>query len=133
MTELDIAKQIATEAHAGQTRRDGTPYIRHPERVAARCKTEQEKAVAWLHDVIEDCPGWTEMKLIESGISKSVALSVFRLSKQTDQSEKMYLISVKGNPLAKTVKIQDMLDNLSDQPTEKQIVRYARSLLFLLE
>jgi len=132
MTELDIAKQIATKAHAGQKRRDGTPYIRHPERVAARCKTDQEKAVAWLHDVIEDCPGWTAAKLGKRGISDPVSWAVLLLTKGA-WPEQDYLPLIKDNALAKAVKIQDMLDNLGDKPTEKQIVRYARSLLFLLE
>ena len=40
---------------------------------------------------------------------------------------------IKQNKLAKSVKIADMLDNISDKPTEKQILKYAKGLAFLLE
>jgi hypothetical protein len=44
-----------------------------------------------------------------------------------------YLEPIKNNPLAKKVKIADMLANLADSPTEKQIQKYAKGLLFLLD
>ena len=47
------AKEIATEAHEGQKRSDGKPYITHPARVAAAVK-DRLKPIAWLHDVVED-------------------------------------------------------------------------------
>ena len=54
---IDIAKEIATNAHKGLFRRDGiTPYITHPEAVAASLEGEHPDviATAWLHDVLED-------------------------------------------------------------------------------
>ena len=57
---IAIAAQAATVAHWGQTRKDNTtPYIVHPERVAAcvgRCGGDHVGMIAaWLHDVMEDC------------------------------------------------------------------------------
>ena len=53
------AARLAAEAHEGQQRYDGEPYINHPMRVAGMvtlCSktTETMIAAAWLHDVIED-------------------------------------------------------------------------------
>jgi hypothetical protein len=30
-----------------------TPYIKHPEAVVSRVSTEDDKAAAWLHDVLD--------------------------------------------------------------------------------
>lgn len=54
------AKEFATKAHEGVFRKwGGDPYIKHPERVAAKvaelpATDEYDVAAAWLHDVIED-------------------------------------------------------------------------------
>src|SRR3990167_912812 len=61
MNVIIKAAQLATEAHAGQFRKyTNRPYIEHPMRVACMaCQienvTEEMVAVAWMHDVIEDC------------------------------------------------------------------------------
>jgi len=44
-----------------------------------------------------------------------------------------YLEDVKKNPLARTVKIADMLSNLADNPTKNQIIKYSKGLLYLHE
>ena len=54
MSTLERAIQIATEAHKGQLDKAGRDYIGHPLRVMAMGKTEDEKIVGVLHDVIED-------------------------------------------------------------------------------
>lgn len=52
------ARLLATHAHDGQYRRDGQPYIVHPEGVASRLAEHgfppEVVAAAWLHDVPED-------------------------------------------------------------------------------
>ncbi len=55
---IEAAREAAM-FHATQTRRNGTPYIRHPGRVAARvmCQdgmSEQAVVAAFLHDCVED-------------------------------------------------------------------------------
>jgi len=54
-----LAIEFAKEMHLGQNRRDGTPYIEHPLRVAEMChkvfpKDEQMFCVAVMHDILED-------------------------------------------------------------------------------
>ena len=57
---LELALSIATEAHKGQFDKAGVDYIEHPIYVASQVDTEEEKAVALLHDVIEDSPFTSE-------------------------------------------------------------------------
>lgn len=40
--------------HAAQRDKMGCAYFQHPVRVAMRCKSDDEKMVALLHDTIED-------------------------------------------------------------------------------
>ncbi len=56
MNKLQATKahEVAKKAHFGQTDRAGIDYIKHPETVASFVTTDEEKAVAYLHDVIED-------------------------------------------------------------------------------
>ena len=62
------AYRFADEAHLGQLRNSGEPYITHPIAVAAQCATwkldAQALMAALLHDAMEDC-GVTKMELIE--------------------------------------------------------------------
>lgn len=56
------AKDLAIRAHADQVDKAGRPYIEHVARVAAAVSDDPvAEAVAWLHDVLEDC----EQRFIE--------------------------------------------------------------------
>jgi len=129
----ELAEKIARKAHAGQFRRDGiTPYILHPAAVVSRLNGESPEvlATAWLHDVIEDTEE-TGQSLIDKGIPRSVAINVEMLSKKSGEDYARYMRKLRGWPDARKVKIADMLANLSDAPSEKQIVKYAKGLLIL--
>jgi (p)ppGpp synthase/HD superfamily hydrolase len=57
-SELQLAERIARKAHAGQMDTvTGADYITHVERVVALVEGDEAKAVAWLHDVVEDSTG----------------------------------------------------------------------------
>ena len=62
------AYRFADEAHLGQLRNNGEPYITHPIAVAAQCAEwkidAQALMAALLHDSLEDC-GVTKAELIE--------------------------------------------------------------------
>ena len=62
------AYRFADEAHLGQLRNSGEPYITHPIAVAAQCATwkldAQALMAALLHDALEDC-GISKAELIE--------------------------------------------------------------------
>src|ERR1700710_1456425 len=66
--QVGKAYRCADEAHLGQIRASGEPYITHPIEVAAQCAEwkldAQALMAALLHDAIEDC-GVTKPQLIE--------------------------------------------------------------------
>jgi len=129
----ELAEQIARKAHAGQFRRDGsTPYITHPAAVVEKLRAEDDEttATAWLHDVLEDTSETAET-LHAAGVPERVIRAVLVLTKRGEPYA-AYLDGVKRNPIACKVKVADMLHNLSDSSTERQIVKYARGLLALL-
>ena len=64
---LERAIAIATEAHTGQTDKARAPYILHPLRVMRARDSDDARIVAVLHDVVEDCPGWTFERLEAHG------------------------------------------------------------------
>jgi hypothetical protein len=43
-----------------------------------------------------------------------------------------YLAAIRRDPIARKVKVADMLANLGDSPTERQVLKYAKGLIILL-
>ena len=112
MSTLERAIKIATEAHKGQYDKAGNDYIGHPLRVMDMGRTEEEKIVGVLHDVIEDTE-WTFAQLAAEGFSQEVidALQcVTKLSENENYDD--FIERVKKNPLATAVKINDLSDNM---------------------
>ena len=127
-----LAEEIATKAHEGQFRRGGiVPYIEHPKAVVSRVGSDPDAViVAWLHDVIEDTHH-TAQSLIEAGIPSNLVSAVTILTKTGEATYDDYLEQVASSPVATKVKVADMLSNLSDNPTQKQMRKYAKGLLRL--
>ena len=132
-TLVKLSEEIATKAHAGRFRRGGqVPYIEHPRAVVSRVGDDQEaQIVAWLHDVLEDTEETTQ-SLAEAGIPIHLITAVDLLTKTREVKYDNYLDRIAACPLAKKVKIADMLSNLSDNPTKKQILKYSKGLQRLL-
>lgn len=112
MSTIERAIQIATEAHKGQFDKAGREYIGHPIRVMEMGKTEDEKIVGVLHDVIEDTD-WTFERLEAEGFSQEV-INTLRCVTKTSENENYdkFIDRVKKNPLAAAVKINDLTDNM---------------------
>ena len=112
MSTLERAIQIATEAHKGQFDKAGREYIGHPIRVMEMGRTEDEKIVGVLHDVIEDTD-WTFERLEAEGFSQEV-INALRCVTKTSENENYddFIDRVKKNPLAIAVKINDLTDNM---------------------
>ena len=108
-TDVEAAKALATRAHSGQTDKAGLPYITHPERVAGRLNTLEEQVVGWLHDTVED----TEVTLtdISSQFGPETAAAVDAISRREGETWNAYLDRVQENPVARAVKISDLIDN----------------------
>jgi (p)ppGpp synthase/HD superfamily hydrolase len=123
-------------AHDGQFRRDGiTPYFRHPFRVGEKFsrKGDSEGAiVGFLHDILEDSK-FTAQNLLDEGLNPNLVYTIELLTKKPGQDYFDYLKAIKANRLATEVKIADIIDNLSDDPKEKQMKKYVKALAFLLE
>ncbi|EDM25460.1 Metal dependent phosphohydrolase, HD region [Lentisphaera araneosa HTCC2155] len=129
---VELAEKVAREAHQGQYRRGGVvPYIEHPKAVVSRVGNDVDaQVVAWLHDVIEDCE-MTAEDLLDKGFSEIQVNAVELLSKTRETVYTEYLEAISQSPLATKVKIADMISNLADIPTKKQIKKYAKALLRL--
>lgn len=69
MSTLERAIEIARQAHVGQVDKGGADYIGHPLRVMEMGRTEEEKIVGVLHDVVEDSD-WTFEMLEEEGFAQ---------------------------------------------------------------
>lgn len=118
---LEKALEIATEAHKNQKRWDGiTPYISHPVAVAEGVETEEEKAVALLHDVIEDSNLDLNF-LINQGFSDNILNAVFILTKRKGENYLDYLKRITTNRTALLVKISDLNHNLFCFTKEQKI------------
>ena len=73
MSSLERAIIIAAEAHTGQVDKAGVSYILHPLRLMLQMKTDVERIVAVLHDVVEDSH-WTLALLRAEGFSEQILL-----------------------------------------------------------
>lgn len=143
--DLENVMQTAQLAHLGQTRRDGSPYITHPiavQNIVARFYPNNLKAqvLAVLHDALEDGPrpGLSEEELrqiIRGSITDprdlmeiEEALDLMTHDKSVHPVYTDYLRQVFSNPLSSIVKIGDLIHNLSQNPSERQIIKYNNSL-----
>ena len=135
MTTIDtvkLAEDVATIAHEGQFRRGGViSYIEHPRAVAGRVGGDLDaQVVAWLHDVIEDCDVTSE-DLKVKGFSNDQIRAIELITKTKGMDYTTYLENIAESPLATKVKIADMISNLADSPSKKQLKKYAKGLLRL--
>jgi (p)ppGpp synthase/HD superfamily hydrolase len=106
-----IAKEIATKAHQRQFDKSDQPYITHPEFVASQVIGDEAKAVAWLHDVVEDT-SVTFDDLGAAGLNERVIESIDAITKRNNEDYETYLARVAANPLAKAVKLADLTHNM---------------------
>ena len=143
--DFEDVMQTAQLAHMGQMRRDGTPYITHPMEVMEITKRHYPEnyaaqLLALLHDVIEDGPSaeLTEEELRQmirgsitdpSELDKiEVALDMMTHDKNELPNYEDYLRRVFSNPLSSIVKLSDLIHNLLNNPSERQIIKYRTAL-----
>jgi (p)ppGpp synthase/HD superfamily hydrolase len=138
---LNRAIAIAAEAHAGQTDRGGQPYIFHPLRVMAAVPASEEvRIVAVLHDVLEDCPEWTPVRLRGEGYSETVIEALLSVTRQEGETYDAFVARAGRNLIGREVKMADLRDNmdlnrlkkpLSEADWDRQM-KYHRALASLL-
>ena len=134
---IEKAYQIANNAHNGQQRKSGQPYIIHPLSVAiilADLELDKEAIVAGLlHDVVEDTVMTTEeiteefsaeVSLLVDGVTKlgQLSYSADKIEVQAENLRKMFLAMAKDIRVI-LIKLADRLHNmrtLKYMPPHKQ-------------
>lgn len=115
MPTLQDAIDLARRLHDGQVDLAGVDYIHHPLRVMRnpRLRTVEQKMVAILHDVMEDC-GVTAEQLRSWGYPEDVIDALVTLTKK-EEDYLLYInrVSASGLWLAITVKLSDLEDNMN--------------------
>ena len=151
MTDYEIiqtALKIARKAHKGQTDKGGDEYIFHPVTVALLCDSAKAKAVALLHDTMEDCDVTYEeiREALGEEIADAVKLLTHDLGQQViddwlaDYHAYVRGIKESGNRLAIEVKKADLTMNMDfsriPDPTnydEERIEKKYKPALEILE
>ena len=129
------AYRFADEAHLGQIRNSGEPYITHPIAVAQQCAEwkldAQALMAALLHDAIEDC-GVTKPELIErfgapvaelvDGLTKLEKLEFNTREENQAESFRKMLLAMARDVRVILIKLADRTHNmrtLGDVPRNK--------------
>lgn len=116
------AKNFATRAHEGQTRKyTGEPYINHPAAVVELVRsvphTSEMLAAAWLHDAVEDCG--VDLREIHALFGLEVARLVEMLTdvSQPEDGNRAQRKAIdrahtaQCSSSAATIKLADLIDN----------------------
>ncbi|MBD8049202.1 RelA/SpoT family protein [Limnohabitans radicicola] len=129
------AYRFADDAHLGQMRKNGEPYITHPIAVAALC-TEwkldaQALCAALMHDCMEDC-GVTKIELIEKfgapvaelvdGLTKLDKLEFNTREENQAESFRKMLLAMARDVRVILIKLADRTHNMrtmGDMPRSK--------------
>lgn len=139
----ELAVKIARKAHKGQFRKDGvTEYIKHPLELASMFEDYLDKAIAVLHDAIEDGG--------ERGVDMDYITDLLERGGFSDASIHIVTTGLKHLTHDKTVdtykeyveklavtdyrkfKIADITINLADAPSDYQKMKYKKAMKILL-
>ncbi len=135
LAQVRQAYRFADEAHLGQIRNSGEPYITHPIAVATQCADwkldAQALMAALLHDALEDC-SVTKIELIErfgspvaelvDGLTKLEKLHFNTREENQAESFRKMLLAMARDVRVILIKLADRTHNmrtLSDAPREK--------------
>ena len=132
--QLEQCRKISRNAHCTQMRNDGvTPYLSHVEKVVRTVgKDKYLQCIAWLHDVIEDSDVVAEA-LISFGVDPGIVARVMVLTHEPGEYYNDYIRRIRYTSLSGCVKVKiaDIVSNLSDTPTNRQVDKYNKALLIL--
>ena len=143
--DADAILSTAELAHGGQVRRSGEPYIEHPIAVANIINQYYPGerllcTAALLHDTLEDAVEngnfKDEQELVDTIQSaytnpeegQQVLSIVYALTHEKSTPYTEYVISLSNNTSALKIKLADMLHNLSNNPSPRQLIKYGTAL-----
>lgn len=115
---IEDAIELAVRSHRGQTDKYHLPYIVHVFGVAAKCRTIEEKIVAFLHDTVED--GHTTFEALRRlGFSERIIGAVECLTRRKGESYEAFVDRIAPNALARVVKLADLEDNMDVRRSDR--------------
>lgn len=122
-----LAYEVARRAHGDTVNpKTGEVYLTHPAHVAAQVEGDIAKAVAWLHDVVED----TDVTLDDlrvAGLSEEVVRGVDAMTHRAGEEYLAFVSRAAADPVARVVKEADVRHNLDlgriPEPTERDLER----------
>lgn len=128
-SDFSVALHLANMAHGDQVDKAGEPYILHPMRVALKGRTNAERIVGILHDVVEDSAVTVEQ--IREQWGDEIASAVDCLTKREGETYTGFIIRCGQNDLARVVKMRDLEDNmdlsrLPGPPTNEDAQRHRK-------
>jgi len=103
-------------------------------------KTEDQRIVAVLHDVVEDCEGWNFEVLEAEGFNPRIIKALQSVTKREDEDEGYddFVRRAMENDIGRPVKRADLMDNMDimriSEPTEadfKRLARYRKAIKIL--
>ena len=135
--ETKKALKLCFEAHKNQVDKSGMPYVFHPFHVAEQMTDEATTIVALLHDVVEDTD-YTLEDLAAEGFGKDILEAVALMTHEDDVPYLDYVTKLKGNPIARAVKLADLAHNSDlsrigevDDETKQRLEKYKKAIALL--
>jgi hypothetical protein len=143
-TKVEEAFEFSSKCHAGQLRKDESPYFFHPAEVALKIASasgsEEQIIGGLLHDVVEDKR--TTLREVRTRFGDKVAEIVSLTTKEHASDDPQYAekhaaylerLLTSGNIDAIIVKTFDVIHNLQTLPESPQArAKYLRNYGFLL-
>ena len=134
--QVELALQIALDAHEGQVDLDGKPAILHALAVGLAGENLTEMCGGFLHDVVEDSR-YTFDDLRRMGVALKIirALQVLTHDKSVPYMDYIRNIEASGNDTALKVKINDLRHNIQRGTIgghTKQVKKHTEALDYLL-
>ncbi len=126
-TLITSAKNVAKVAHLGQTRRGGGDYFENHVEPVAQSVEDRLKPIAYLHDTVEDTDITLE-DLRTANFPEYVLTAVDLLTHKNHEPNLSYWTKIATNKDAANVKIKDIKNNLSSNPSDRQKEKYRQAL-----
>ncbi len=134
------ALSLMFSLHKDMVDKGGAPYVFHPYHLARDLYDECEVIVALLHDVVEDC-GISICELEALGFPREATDAIALMTHKEGVPYFDYVIALSKNPIARRVKMLDLLHNMDttrlgdgcDERALARVEKYKRAYRLLSE